>query len=80
MFTGLVAATGTVREADRSEAGGAWPSTPAALGAELAEGDSVAVNGVCLTATRGRRLLLRRRDGRDAAPLVAGPARARRAA
>jgi riboflavin synthase len=45
MFTGLVAGVGTVEAADD---GRLRVSTP--LGAELAEGDSVAVNGVCLTA------------------------------
>ena len=46
MFTGLVAALGTVRE------GGSRMKIEAGeLAAELAEGDSVAVNGVCLTAT-----------------------------
>jgi len=46
VFTGLVAARGTVRRSGERlaiEAG--------ELAAELAEGDSVAVNGVCLTAT-----------------------------
>ena len=46
MFTGLVAAKGTVRRSGERlaiEAG--------ELAHELAEGDSVAVNGVCLTAT-----------------------------
>ena len=39
---------------------------------DLARGDSVAVNGVCLTAVEPtRRRLPRRRDGRDAAALVA---------
>jgi riboflavin synthase len=52
VFTGLVAATGTVREADRSEAGTRLAIDAGPLAAELAEGDSVAVNGVCLTATR----------------------------
>ena len=45
MFTGLVAAVGIVEAA---EDGRLRVATP--LGAELAEGDSVAVNGVCLTA------------------------------
>ena len=52
LFTGLVSATGVVRQAQPTagatrlaiEAGGD-------LAGELAEGDSVAVNGVCLTAT-----------------------------
>jgi len=45
VFTGLVAATGTVQSTGE---GRLRVNTP--LGAELAEGDSVAVNGVCLTA------------------------------
>jgi riboflavin synthase len=46
VFTGLVAAKGTVRR------GGERMAIEAGeLAAELAEGDSVAVNGVCLTAT-----------------------------
>jgi riboflavin synthase len=52
VFTGLVAATGTVREADRSDAGTRLAIDAGPLADELAEGDSVAVNGVCLTATR----------------------------
>ena len=51
MFTGLVAALGTVREADRGDDGTRLTVEAGALAAELAEGDSVAVNGVCLTAT-----------------------------
>jgi riboflavin synthase len=46
MFTGLVAAIGTLTALD---GGRLAVETP--LAAELAEGDSVAVNGVCLTAT-----------------------------
>jgi riboflavin synthase len=45
MFTGLVAGTGTVRSL---RDGRLELDTP--LGAELAAGDSIAVNGVCLTA------------------------------
>ena len=48
MFTGLVADLGTVAEVDASEAG-VRLTVRTAL--ELTEGDSVAVNGVCLTAT-----------------------------
>jgi riboflavin synthase len=49
MFTGLVAATGTVSAVERAPDGARLSiSTP--LAAELADGDSVAVNGVCLTA------------------------------
>ena len=49
MFTGLVAATGTVRELER-DGDGVRLTVETALAAELAQGDSVAVNGVCLTA------------------------------
>jgi len=51
VFTGLVAALGMVREADRGDDGTRLTVEAGALAAELAEGDSVAVNGVCLTAT-----------------------------
>ena len=71
MFTGLVQGTGNPGRA--STAGGC------AIDAELdlAEGDSVAVNGVCLTATAvDGDGLLRRRDGGDPAAHGAGRARA----
>ena len=45
MFTGLVADTGTIRTIHDGRL-----EVETALGAHLAEGDSVAVNGVCLTA------------------------------
>ncbi len=49
MFTGLVEATGTVAAIEQLGEGARLSvSTP--LAAELADGDSVAVNGVCLTA------------------------------
>lgn len=49
MFTGLVAGTGEVRAADRGPDGlRLRVHTP--LAAELAGGDSIAVDGVCLTA------------------------------
>ena len=48
MFTGLVADLGTVTAVDASDAG-VRLTVRTAL--ELREGDSVAVNGVCLTAT-----------------------------
>ena len=51
MFTGLVQAKGQVSQVDR-DGDGARISVASGLGAEIAEGDSVAVNGVCLTATR----------------------------
>ena len=46
MFTGLVASTGTLRSAQRA----ARMSISTPLASDLAPGDSVAVNGVCLTA------------------------------
>jgi riboflavin synthase len=50
MFTGLIEATGTVERIE--PAGSARTLTIATrLGAELSPGDSIAVNGVCLTAT-----------------------------
>jgi riboflavin synthase len=49
MFTGLVEATGTVSAVEQAGAG-ARLSVATPLAAELADGDSVAVNGVCLTA------------------------------
>jgi riboflavin synthase len=50
MFTGLIADLGSV-ESIESDADGATLEISTALAGELAEGDSVAVNGVCLTAT-----------------------------
>jgi len=50
MFTGLVADKGRVGAVDRG-ADGARIRVETTLAAELAEGDSVAVNGACLTAT-----------------------------
>jgi len=49
MFTGLVEATGAVAAVERLGEG-ARLSVTTPLAAELADGDSVAVNGVCLTA------------------------------
>jgi riboflavin synthase len=49
MFTGLVTDTGTVRAVEREPAG-ARLEVETALAGELSEGDSIAVNGVCLTA------------------------------
>jgi riboflavin synthase len=48
MFTGLVEAVGTVLEC-RRESGGARIRIGTALAPELRPGDSLAVNGVCLT-------------------------------
>jgi riboflavin synthase len=50
MFTGLIADLGSVASIERDPAG-ATLEIATALADELAEGDSVAVNGVCLTAT-----------------------------
>lgn len=59
MFTGLIEDTGTVARAQASGAGRTLSiATP--LGRDLRAGDSVAVNGVCLTVTA------RRDDGFDA--------------
>jgi len=50
MFTGLIADLGSVRSREQNGAG-ATLRIDSALARELAEGDSIAVNGVCLTAT-----------------------------
>jgi len=50
VFTGLVADLGTVAAVDATADGVRLTLTSATLAPELAEGDSVAVNGVCLTA------------------------------
>jgi riboflavin synthase len=50
MFTGLVADLGTVRAVDATP-DGVRMAVATRLAGELSEGDSVAVNGVCLTAT-----------------------------
>ncbi|HEV2974675.1 MAG TPA: riboflavin synthase [Solirubrobacteraceae bacterium] len=50
MFTGLIADRGSVRAIER-DADGARLRIDTALAPELGEGDSIAVNGVCLTAT-----------------------------
>jgi riboflavin synthase len=50
MFTGLIQDVGTVDSVD-SNADGARLRIATSLGSEIAPGDSVAVDGVCLTAT-----------------------------
>jgi riboflavin synthase len=50
MFTGLIADLGAVEAVEETEEG-ARLRVASALARELNEGDSVAVNGVCLTAT-----------------------------
>ena len=49
MFTGLISERGRVTTLERSDEG-ARLRVRAALSADLADGDSIAVNGVCLTA------------------------------
>jgi riboflavin synthase len=50
VFTGLVQGLGTIGRTNRSD-DGARLTIETALASELREGDSIAVNGVCLTAT-----------------------------
>ncbi|HWD74624.1 MAG TPA: riboflavin synthase [Solirubrobacteraceae bacterium] len=50
MFTGLIQDLGRVRDVDRGE-DGVTLTVDSRLAAQLALGDSVSVNGVCLTAT-----------------------------
>jgi riboflavin synthase len=50
VFTGLIAEVGRVRSIHRGD-GGATLTIACELASQLSEGDSVAVNGVCLTAT-----------------------------
>jgi riboflavin synthase len=51
MFTGIVKELGTITALDRGDAG-ARIAIAASFAGELAEGDSVAVSGACLTAVR----------------------------
>lgn len=55
MFTGLVEATGKVEVFRKLPGGGARMTIAAPFAAELGAGDSVAVDGVCLTALSPRR-------------------------
>jgi len=50
VFTGLIADLGVIEELHHDESG-ATLAVRTALAGEIGEGDSVAVNGVCLTAT-----------------------------
>ena len=78
MFTGLSPDLGRIVGADRIRRRGAAHGRRRRSAGELAEGDSVAVNGVCLTATAvGDRLVQRRGDERDAAAQLAGGRRRR---
>ncbi len=60
MFTGLIADIGEVT-ALHEDGEGATLEIGTRLAGELGEGDSIAVNGVCLTATEVRERGLRRR-------------------
>ncbi len=51
MFTGLVTELGTVVDISRGESSAIFTIAAPASTAELSIGDSIAVNGVCLTAT-----------------------------
>lgn len=51
MFTGLVEELGQVLEIDAGEAGARIRIGAPGVAAKLSEGDSIAVNGACLTAT-----------------------------
>jgi riboflavin synthase len=53
MFTGLIESTGTVERA-RARDGGHVLSIATPIGRELRAGDSISVNGVCLTVTTTR--------------------------
>jgi riboflavin synthase len=51
MFTGLIAELGRVTAIDKGESSAVFTVSAPALISQIALGDSVAVNGVCLTAT-----------------------------
>ena len=51
MFTGLVAELGTITSIHKGETSAVFTINAPALISEIKEGDSVAVSGVCLTAT-----------------------------
>lgn len=51
MFTGLIVEVGTITDIKKSETSAVFTINAPALIGEIAVGDSVAVNGVCLTAT-----------------------------
>ena len=71
MFTGLVEDLGTVVAVDRDGAG-AVLTVESRLGPQIGEGDSVAVNGVCLTATLDILKAIARGDGPQSAILALG--------
>jgi riboflavin synthase len=51
MFTGLIAELGAITAIDKGESSAVFTIAAPALISQIALGDSVAVNGVCLTAT-----------------------------
>jgi len=51
MFTGLIAELGTITAIDKGESSAVFTIAAPQLVSQIALGDSVAVNGVCLTAT-----------------------------
>jgi riboflavin synthase len=51
MFTGLIAELGTITAINKGESSAVFTIAAPALISQIALGDSVAVNGVCLTAT-----------------------------
>jgi riboflavin synthase len=51
MFTGLIAELGRITAIEKGESSAVFTVTAPALISQIALGDSVAVNGVCLTAT-----------------------------
>jgi riboflavin synthase len=51
MFTGLIAELGTITAIDKGESSAVFTIAAPGLITQIALGDSVAVNGVCLTAT-----------------------------
>ena len=51
MFTGLIAELGSITAIDKGESSAVFTIAAPALISQIALGDSVAVNGVCLTAT-----------------------------
>jgi len=55
MFTGLVQAVGTVRSVETRDRSVRLVIDPGSWGYSASQGDSVAVNGCCLTAVRGAR-------------------------
>ncbi len=72
MFTGLIADLGSVSGLERDEQGATLRIESRARTASCAEGDSIAVNGVCLTATElDVAGFTRAGDARDARALLA---------